>query len=206
MKSNVALAAILFLSLGCSHTHYSPEVAGPKTVVSNGGVVFPVPPTHPILKMKLVSLPTPENQTLRVRMYFKRSVVGQPIKASLDPRAQILLLPDHGPELKPTKIYAATKAKPTVDLGQADQQGVELVYALPAGGDKYPYFNLRWSVRYANGKIETQTTRFDRDVKPSGNPNPLNPDFPISAAYDSQYGPEWFGPGYGWWCTVQPLI
>ena len=199
MKRLLVLASLV--AMACGHTTYKPEVSGPKAALSKGGVVFPIPPTGaPDVKMKLVSQPTPKDQTLHLQMFFKRMTTDASKRASIDPHAQILILPDDGAQIRPSKVYANTAAKPYVDLSSADKQAIELVYQLPQGGDKYPYYSLRWAINYGAGRIETHTTRFDRDAKPSGNPDPLAPDFPWIDAYQSEYGPDWFGPaGWGWW-------
>ncbi len=204
VKRNVLILlfsfSVVLLGVSCSHARYQPEVGNANSVAAYGGVVYPIPANDAQLRMKLVSLPEPKKHTIHVRMYFKQVRPGQ--KATLDPMAQILILPDHQTEIRPSRVYASSKAKPLVDLSGREKQVVELVFSLPPGGEAYDHFQFRWKIAYAGGRTETQVTRFDREqqtIKEGvAQKQELEGDFPYLDTLGI-FGPPWYGDDFGWW-------
>jgi hypothetical protein len=151
--------------------------------------------------MKLVSIAAPHDHTLHIRIYFKRTAKDE--KATFDPKAQVLILPDQSGEIHPSRVFASASHKPLVDLNQRAKQVVELIYTLPKGGDEYPYFSLRWTVNLDHGQTETHLSRFDRVehqfAESGAEEQHLEDDFPYDEELGQLYGPGWVGDDWGWW-------
>jgi hypothetical protein len=207
MKQKFLLLTSLFF-VACSHSspRYQPEVGSGQGISKKGGVVYPVPPNQTQLHMKLVSISAPQDHTLHIRIYFKRLAKDE--KATLDPKDQVLILPDQTSEIHPSRVFASSGHRPLIDLSQRSKQLVELVYKLPKGGDEYPYFKFRWTVNLGHGQKETHSSRFDRVVsqfaESGAEEQHLEDDFPYDEELGNLYGPGWIGDDWGWWSGFGP--
>jgi hypothetical protein len=153
---------VLFLTACSTQPTFSPEVGGPGAMFFRGGVVYSVPPKNPVVKMKLVSLGITKDNMLMVRMYFLRK--GPAAGEYLDPKEQMVWLPDAASGILPAHVHANGVGKPLVKLAEAQRQAVELFFPVPRGGHDYPYVKLDWKIHYTKdgaNKTVAETERFD---------------------------------------------
>jgi len=199
-----AVFSLLVLSACSSAPRFAPEVGGDGGKYSKGGVVYSIPPQHPVLKMKFVSMVIPKEQALHVQIYFVRK--GSPAGEYMDPREQSVLLPDSTQEIHPSRVHANGAKKPMIGLADAAQQAVELIFPVPsAHSHDYPFILLKWKIHYQeNGAdhVMSETERFDY-VQPmeaqEGVGNYVGDlEFP-AVGYIDPLPPVWFWPGWLWW-------
>ena len=194
--------AIVALVSCASKPRFQPDVGGAGANSKKNAVIYSIPPNHPVLKMKLVSAGVNNDKMLVVRLFIKRT--GESVDDYLDPREQVLTLPDSRVLIYPGKVHASSVAKPVVKIGDASKQAIELLFPLPSGEDHYAYFNLKWKIHYRIGvtsKTMSENERFEAIAE-----NPVargvgegagDSDFPFD-----DYGPfpeGWMGPDMMWW-------
>jgi hypothetical protein len=155
----------------CAHKDvYTPEVGAPGVKSVRGGIVYPIPPTNPVIRMRLVSLGIDKDKKVRVRMYFIRR---KPATAGnfeyLDAAEQSLVLPRSNTLIHPSPTEGSFKNQARVQLNEQNRQAIEMVFPLDKKmGDEFPHFELHWKLHYVlGGKAveETQVARFDRNIK-----------------------------------------
>jgi hypothetical protein len=164
---------VLLLS-ACAHAyHYVPEISGDGATWSQGGIVFALPATRPLLKMTMTTrslkqAPKKANlpegtQVIHVRMQFEAVAGSAPTTvAYLEPQDQKLLT-FGDVQTPPSIVRASAKHRPRILLN-TPQQIVEFYYALPQGisASDLQWFSIQWKVWLADGRSEQQVTRFDR--------------------------------------------
>jgi hypothetical protein len=207
---NFNLVKLVALSLGflgmagCAHSYYYvPEIAGNGATFTRGGVLYVIPPDAPKLRMKLVSLGVKttkeQKKILHIRMYFVR-LSSSTTPEYLDVLEQSLVLPSSSNPINPTKVHANTKQRPIIELANTDKQAIEFLFELPqgsAGANSFQSFLFRWKVHY-DGKVEEQTTRFDRqDMAPQQGVG--ESDYPPDEEEQLEQNSPWIPQGWGWW-------
>ena len=197
------ILAVFLLLTGCQSPKFKPEVTGDGAISSRGGVIYSIPATNPVMKMKVVSLGVKKDM-LQLRLYFVRK--GAPANEYLDPREQFLYLPDSTNPISVTKVHAPDQNRPLVKLSDRAKQTVELMFPIPSGSHNYPYVEVAWNVHYtSNGQPQNLAQRERFDIIPKKNPQSTvgstggDPDFPFDDYESFPGGSEWAGPGWLWW-------
>jgi hypothetical protein len=199
------IVPLFLIFSGCAHHYYYvPETTGEGVIHSHGGIIYSVPPTHPKFKMKLTSLGVKDGM-LGIRMYIVRKAGSAPSKDPssdfMDPKEQILVLPDVDEKILPSKVHANTERKPLIALTSGKKQAVELYFPLPNKDNKgrdFQSFTLSWSLHYGKG-FETQVSRFDRqDTRPEQGAEvfPADSDYPYD---ESPVLPPGWVEGWDYW-------
>ena len=168
---------VLFFSLlslsACAHSYYyKAEIAGKgATFAEKGGVLYSIPPTQPVLTMRVRSLGVHKMngvQMLGVRMTFLRPTTvlaaGPSSVESINPAELFAQIGDRK-DIKPIFVHAKTKTQTLIVLAGGSHEFIEMLYPLGKeyeGAVSVPVYFFRWTVHYGNGQKEQQTTRFDR--------------------------------------------
>jgi hypothetical protein len=181
-QGNVFLLIVLLLC-SCAHSyHYAPEISGDGATWGQDGIHFAVPAHSPQLNMtlgmrSLKQAPKKANlpegtEVVHVRMSFVPiSGVKSGEGAYLEPQEQKLLTFGNM-QAPPARVHAISKHRPRIFL-DTSKQIVDLFYALPKGvsASDIQWFSIQWKIGFADGKSESQITRFDRHDSAPQNSN-----------------------------------
>jgi hypothetical protein len=190
----------LLLLAACSHVRYVPEIPDDSGVLfDHDSLVYSIPPTHPIDKLKLSFRGVKDGNKLHLHLRFIRK---QNLKSGnhevLDPKEQTVQIAGEGPWLTPVKVHASSSSKPLIKLNNAERQAIDLIYELPLENGETPrleFFTFRWKIQNIPGDTGVHTVRFDRRHSSISSSNG-DADF---AAFGDTDDPSWYPNDWGWW-------
>jgi len=221
MLRRFGLCLFLALNACAHHYYYLPEVSGTgATAGRSSGVIYKIPPTGTTeLKVHLRALgihKVKDRQMVALRLSFTRppgvSAAPKNTREFIRPSDLTLKVGDL-PAIQPAYLHTMAREKDLVELTYKPSEVLELLFPLPKNiqdsKDIETYF-FTWKVHYANGAVETQTARFDRnDSAPlqSAEDAAEDANYPYGASTLGMEGwtvnqdPYWWGmdPWGPWW-------